>query len=98
MRELCQIITTVAYYPESSGLHVHPLTEGSSELGDQINAISSTKQKRGGGLAYQLSDTSRYASVGWHADITFEPVLSDYAMLKTHTLPPTGGDTMGLRL
>jgi alpha-ketoglutarate-dependent taurine dioxygenase len=94
MRELCEIITAVAGCPESSGLHVHPLTEESSELGDQISVISSEKQKRGGGLTHQLSDTSRYASVGWHADITFEPVPSDYAMLKIHTLPPTGGDTL----
>ena len=56
--------------------------------------ISSEKQKKGGGLTHQLSDTSRYASVGWHSDITFEPVPSDYAMLKIHTLPPTGGDTL----
>ena len=94
MRELCEIITAVAGCPETSGLHVHPLTEESSELGDQISVISSEKQKKGGGLTHQLSDTSRYASVGWHADITFEPVPSDYAMLKIHTLPPTGGDTL----
>jgi alpha-ketoglutarate-dependent taurine dioxygenase len=56
--------------------------------------ISSSKQKQGGGLTHQLSDTSRLASVGWHADITFEPVPSDYAMLKIHTLPETGGDTL----
>lgn len=94
MRELCEIITSVAGCPESSGLHIHPLTEESSELGDQISVISSEKQAKGGGLTHQLSDTSRYASVGWHADITFEPVPSDYAMLKIHTLPATGGDTM----
>ena len=40
------------------------------------------------------SDVSRFASAGWHSDITFEPVPSDYAMLKIHTLPPTGGDTL----
>ena len=94
MRELCEILTDVAGCPESSGLHIHPLTEESSELGDQISVISSEKQAKGGGLTHQLSDTSRYASVGWHADITFEPVPSDYAMLKIHTLPPTGGDTL----
>ena len=94
MRELCELLTEVAGCPKSSGLHVHPLTEEGSELGDQISVISSEKQKRGGGLTHQLSDTSRYASVGWHADITFEPVPSDYAMLKIHTLPPTGGDTL----
>lgn len=80
--------------PESSGLHVHPLTEEGSELGDQISVISSEKQKKGGGLTHQLSDVSRFASAGWHSDITFEPVPSDYAMLKIHTLPPTGGDTL----
>jgi alpha-ketoglutarate-dependent taurine dioxygenase len=82
------------FQPESSGLHVHPLTEAGSELGDQISVISSEKQKKGGGLTHQLSDVSRFASAGWHADITFEPVPSDYAMLKIHTLPPTGGDTV----
>lgn len=80
--------------PESSGLHIHPLTEADSELGDQISVISSEKQSKGGGLTHQLSDVSRYASAGWHADITFEPVPSDYAMLKIHTLPTTGGDTV----
>lgn len=83
-----------AYQPESSGLHIHPLTEEGSELGDQISVISSEKQKKGGGLTHQLSDVSRFASAGWHTDISFEQVPSDYAMLKIHTLPPTGGDTV----
>lgn len=64
--------------PSSSSLHVHPLTEEGSELGDQISVISSEKQKKGGGLTHQLSDVSRFASNGWHSDITFEPVPSDY--------------------
>jgi len=86
--------SNITSQPESSGLHVHPLTEEGSELGDQISVISSEKQKKGGGLTHQLSDVSRYASAGWHSDITFEKVPSDYAMLKIHTLPPTGGDTL----
>lgn len=94
MKDLTEILTRVAGCPSSSGLHIHPLTEESSELGDQISVISSEKQAKGGGLTHQLSDTSRLASVGWHADITFEPVPSDYAMLKIHTLPATGGDTL----
>jgi alpha-ketoglutarate-dependent taurine dioxygenase len=94
MKELCESITSAAGCPAQSGLHTHPLTEESSELGDQISVISSEKQAKGGGLTHQLSDTSRLASVGWHADITFEPVPSDYAMLKIHTLPATGGDTL----
>lgn len=74
---------------------MHPLTEAGSELGDQISVISSEKQKVGGGLTHQQSDVSRLASAGWHSDITFEPVPSDYAMLKIHTLPAAGGgDTL----
>lgn len=56
--------------------------------------ISSEKQKKVGGITHQLNDVSRFASVGWHSDISFEPVPSDYAMLKIHELPTTGGDTL----
>lgn len=94
MKTFVEILSQQAGSPPSSTLHVHPLTEEGSELGDQVSVISSAKQKKGGGLTHQLSDTSRLASVGWHSDITFEPVPSDYAMLKIHTLPPTGGDTL----
>ena len=95
MRDLIERLSFLAGSPESSTLHVHPLTEEGSELGDQISVISSAKQQKGGGLTHQLSDTSRFASVGWHSDITFETVPSDYAMLRIHTLPSTGGDTVG---
>ncbi|KNG88503.1 putative TfdA family taurine dioxygenase [Aspergillus nomiae NRRL 13137] len=94
MRQFGEKLSVIAGCPESSALHVHPLTEEGSELGDQISVISSEKQKKGGGLTHQLSDTSRFASVGWHTDISFERVPSDYAMLKIHTLPETGGDTL----
>ncbi|KAK8061336.1 TfdA family taurine catabolism dioxygenase [Apiospora phragmitis] len=94
MKDFIVRLSTLAGCPESSGLHVHPLTEEGSELGDQISVISSEKQKKGGGLTHQLSDASRFASAGWHSDITFEKVPSDYAMLKIQTLPKTGGDTM----
>ncbi|KFZ00928.1 hypothetical protein V501_10340 [Pseudogymnoascus sp. VKM F-4519 (FW-2642)] len=94
MKELAERITKAGGAPESSGLHIHPLTEAGSELGDQISVISSEKQKKGGGLTHQLSDVSRFSSAGWHSDITFEPVSSDYAMLKIHTLPASGGDTL----
>ncbi|KAJ4392311.1 hypothetical protein N0V93_005936 [Gnomoniopsis smithogilvyi] len=94
MKDLMLRITELSGCPESSSLHVHPLTEEGSELGDQISVISSEKQKKGGGLTHQLADVSRFASAGWHTDISFEPVPSDYAMLKIHTLPATGGDTL----
>ncbi|KAK0391588.1 hypothetical protein NLU13_1088 [Sarocladium strictum] len=94
MKDFMERLTELSGCPKSSGLHVHPLTEEGSELGDQISVISSAKQKKGGGLTHQLSDVSRFASTGWHSDITFEKVPSDYAMLKIHTLPATGGDTL----
>lgn len=31
---------------------------------------------------------------GWHNDITFEPVPSDYAILRLTHLPESGGDTL----
>jgi alpha-ketoglutarate-dependent taurine dioxygenase len=75
--------------PSSSTLHIHPTTEDTSLKGDQISIISSERQ---GG--YTRGDRSLIASVGWHADITFEPVPSDYAILKVHTAPTAGGDTL----
>ncbi|CAM1501867.1 Fc.00g038510.m01.CDS01 [Cosmosporella sp. VM-42] len=108
MKQFCLRLTEVAgclslcfwacslsrrFEPESSGLHVHLLTEEGSELDDQVSVISSEKEKKGGGLTHQLSDFSQFASAGWHTDISFESVPSDYAMLKIHTLPPNGGDT-----
>ncbi|KAG8708155.1 hypothetical protein FRC09_001413, partial [Ceratobasidium sp. 395] len=80
--------------PASSTLHVHPLTETTAELGDEIYVISSERRSENA-----RPDFSRLSSRGWHADITFEPIPSDYAILKLHTLPEfnghvTGGDTL----
>ncbi|KAK4701424.1 hypothetical protein P7C70_g4804, partial [Phenoliferia sp. Uapishka_3] len=95
LKEVARRLSENSGSPASSGLHVHPLTEESSELGDQLQVISSEKQRRGGGLMHFYDDArSRLASAGWHSDITFEPVPSDYALLKIETLPPTGGDTL----
>lgn len=58
-----------------------------------MSVISSEKIKNGG-ITEEFKDRSHFASSGWHSDITFEPVPSDYAILKVHTLPPTGGDTV----
>ncbi len=69
MKQFMLRLTDLAGCPASSDLHVHPLTEEGSELGDQISVISSEKQKKGGGLTHQLSDVSRFASAGWHSDM-----------------------------
>lgn len=82
--------------PASSKLHVHPITEEGSELGDEISIISSERNRE---YVAPRVDRSTLSASNWHADITFEPVPSDYAILKVHTLPSfngqvTGGDTL----
>ncbi|KAI5476841.1 hypothetical protein MNV49_007137 [Pseudohyphozyma bogoriensis] len=71
-KELGQRLGELSGKPQSSTLHIHPVTEEASELGDEISVISSDRRPA----------------------ITFEPVPSDFAILKIHTLPPTGGDTL----
>ncbi|KAL2069393.1 hypothetical protein VTL71DRAFT_14072 [Oculimacula yallundae] len=95
MIELGKRLSTLTGSPPGSGLHIHPITEAGSELGDQISVISSERQSK----VYRppvdpITEPSKFASNGWHTDITFEPVPSDYAMLKIHTLPSSGGDTL----
>ncbi|KAF8918711.1 hypothetical protein CPB85DRAFT_1430406 [Mucidula mucida] len=75
--------------PADSGLHVHPISEDVPELGKDVSVISSM-----GGIARAGTEERSRASTGWHADITFERVPSDYAILKMHTLPEVGGDTL----
>ncbi|THH01348.1 hypothetical protein EW026_g1356 [Hermanssonia centrifuga] len=58
--------------PAESGLHKHPVSEETPELGADTSVISSM-----GGIA----------RAGY-------PVPSDYAILKMHTLPRVGGDTL----
>ncbi|KXN91354.1 Putative alpha-ketoglutarate-dependent sulfonate dioxygenase [Leucoagaricus sp. SymC.cos] len=75
--------------PATSKLHRHPISEDVPELGLEISVISSKR-----GIARPGLPTRTRASGGWHSDITFEPVPSDYSILKLHTLPPVGGDTL----
>jgi len=99
--------------PKESGLHVHPITEEGSELGDEISVIDSARNQ-----VSRAHRSHRSAAEGWHSgksepgsrnsmvervsgspcfhhpDVTFELVPSDFAILKVHTLPPTGGDTL----
>ncbi|EJU05599.1 taurine catabolism dioxygenase [Dacryopinax primogenitus] len=75
--------------PETSGLHKHPVSEDSSELGADVSVISSI-----GGIARAGVDLTGRASNGWHSDISFENVPADFSVLKMHTLPAVGGDTL----
>ncbi|KAH9941398.1 hypothetical protein B0H21DRAFT_753037 [Amylocystis lapponica] len=77
--------------PKESGLHIHPTTQP-SELPLEIHTITNKKDKT---KEYDSTlNISQFAASQWHSDITFEPVPSDFAILKIHTLPEVGGDTM----
>jgi len=75
--------------PESSTLHKHPISEDIPELGADVSIISSV-----GGIARAGYNPQARASNGWHSDISFEKVPADYSILKMHTLPKVGGDTL----
>ncbi|KAJ3257047.1 hypothetical protein HDU77_002884 [Chytriomyces hyalinus] len=76
--------------PASSGLHKHPVSESSSEFGQEAYVISSELDKRNS--AYNTA--SELHSTQWHSDVTFEGAPSDYAALKLRVAPPEGGDTL----
>lgn len=46
-RELGRRLGELSGKPASSGLHVHPLTETTSELGNEISVISSERRRYG---------------------------------------------------
>ncbi|TFK99627.1 taurine catabolism dioxygenase [Pterulicium gracile] len=89
MKELTTKLGELSGKPESSKLHVHPISEDTPELPADISVISSM-----GGISRADVRRGTRASNGWHADITFENVPSDYTMLKMHTVPRIGGDTL----
>lgn len=91
-KELAQRLGQLAGKPSSSTLHIHPVVNSGREFGgkdDEISVISSEQQKKlyKGGF-FQKKQTQRR---GWHSDITFEPVPSDYAILRLTQLPKVGG-------
>jgi alpha-ketoglutarate-dependent taurine dioxygenase len=95
-KDLTQKLGALSGKPDSSGLHTHPLTREFSELGDEVTVISTEGKK---GLNRRLrpsykDERSGLASSGWHMEVTFEEVPSDYSVLKMTTLPETGGDTL----
>ncbi|KAL0634939.1 hypothetical protein Q9L58_006133 [Maublancomyces gigas] len=85
--------------PPTSKLHIHPVYNAARDAGindNEISTISSEQNKKlytatdfGGASGKRQSDAS-----SWHSDITFEPIPSDYAILKIIELPATGGDTL----
>ncbi|KAH0847239.1 hypothetical protein AYO21_10857 [Fonsecaea monophora] len=88
--------------PETSKLHRHALSNSkrgiavdeNGKLDDEVSVISSEQNRK----FYKDRFTAKskvLASEGWHADITFERIPSDYAILKIIKKPEdAGGDTL----
>jgi alpha-ketoglutarate-dependent taurine dioxygenase len=95
-KELAQRLGELSGKPSTSKLHIHPISNSGRRLGgkdDEISVISSEQQKE----LYKnrflnfASQKKQSLKGGWHSDITFEPVPSDYAILRLTQLPKTGG-------
>ncbi|PQE19162.1 family Taurine catabolism dioxygenase protein [Rutstroemia sp. NJR-2017a BBW] len=100
-KELVQRLGELSGKPATSKLHIHPISNSGREHGDkddEISVISSAQARKiYKGDFPSLSDqiTNRQSGKeGWHSDITFEPIPSDYALLRLTQLPKTGGDTL----
>ncbi|KAL0943296.1 alpha-ketoglutarate-dependent sulfonate [Colletotrichum truncatum] len=95
-KELVQRLGELSGKPSTSKLHIHPVNNASrgNDKDDEISVISSANAKKLSlhrFLNYNKGQTQRSQ---WHSDITFEPVPSDYALLRLTQLPKTGGDTL----
>lgn len=55
---------------------------------DEISVISSQQRQKFYTDRNQRKQSSRRE---WHSDITFEPIPSDYTILRLTELPKTGG-------
>jgi alpha-ketoglutarate-dependent taurine dioxygenase len=96
-KELAQRLGELSGKPSTSKLHIHPVSNSGRRLGgkdDEISVISSEQAKEiYKGRLDNFSGKKQSAKGGWHSDITFEPVPSDYALLRLTELPKTGGGT-----
>jgi alpha-ketoglutarate-dependent taurine dioxygenase len=82
--------------PSTSKLHIHPVVNSGRTLGgkdDEISVISSEQFKKLYKDSFSRTMKQSHKD-GWHSDITFENVPSDYALLRLTELPETGGDTL----
>ncbi|KAL9608114.1 MAG: hypothetical protein Q9167_007038 [Letrouitia subvulpina] len=97
-KELAQRLGELSGKPSSSKLHIHPVSNSGRDHGgndDEISIISSLQAKTlYKGSFLDPNSKKQSGKDGWHSDITFEPVPSDYAILRLTQLPGVGGDTL----
>ena len=90
-KELAQRLGELTGKPSTSSLHIHPVSNSGRELGGKDDEISVISSEQGKKLYKNLFNKKQSQKGGWHSDITFEPVPSDYAILRLTQLPETGG-------
>ena len=97
-KELVDRLGKLSGKPATSGLHIHPISNAARDHGgkdNEISVISSEQAKKLYSNRFENSFTGgKFRQSGrnqWHSDITFEPVPSDYALLRLTQLPKTGG-------
>ncbi|GMF79086.1 unnamed protein product [Aspergillus oryzae] len=88
-KELAQRLGVLTGKPESSKLHIHPLTNYNLDKDPELNVITTDK------AANPAEDLwkNRPADIrnSWHTDTSYEPNPADYSILKLIKLPETGG-------
>ena len=79
--------------PATSRLHIHPINNAGRALDkdDEISVISSVSAKKLYLDRFIPYNKKQSQKSQWHSDITFEPIPSDYALLRLTQLPKTGG-------
>ncbi|KAG7139093.1 Alpha-ketoglutarate-dependent taurine dioxygenase like protein [Verticillium longisporum] len=95
-KELVQRLGELSGKPSTSKLHIHPINNAGrgDDKDDEISVISSEQAKRLYLHRFLNYNKKQSQKSQWHSDITFEPIPSDYALLRLTQLPETGGDTL----
>lgn len=93
-KELVQRLGALSGKPATSGLHIHPVNNAGREHSvedNEISVISSEQAKKIYADRFLRTSKRQSQKSQWHSDITFEPIPSDYALLRLTELPTTGG-------
>ncbi|KAK2056346.1 TfdA family taurine catabolism dioxygenase TauD [Colletotrichum caudatum] len=95
-KELVQRLGELSGKPSTSKLHIHPVNNSArgGTKDDEISVISSAQSKRLDLYRFLNYDKKQTQKGQWHSDIAFEPVPSDYSLLRLTELPKSGGDTL----
>ncbi|CRK43894.1 hypothetical protein BN1723_005879 [Verticillium longisporum] len=83
-KELVQRLGELSGKPSTSKLHIHPINNAGrgDDKDDEISVISSEQAKRLYLHRFLNYNKKQSQKSQWHSDITFEPIPSDYALLR----------------